>query len=44
MPADVPLPPIWLLGSSGYSAELAAQVGAGFSFAHHLRATTRPPR
>jgi luciferase family oxidoreductase group 1 len=36
MPADVPLPPIWLLGSSDYSAELAAAVGAGFSFAHHF--------
>lgn len=36
MPADVPLPPIWLLGSSGYSAELAAAVGAGFAFAHHF--------
>jgi luciferase family oxidoreductase group 1 len=33
---DVPLPPIWLLGSSGYSAQLAAMVGAGFSFAHHF--------
>jgi luciferase family oxidoreductase group 1 len=36
MPSDVKLPPIWLLGSSGYSAELAAAVGAGFSFAHHF--------
>ncbi len=36
MPADVPLPPIYLLGSSGYSAQLAAHVGAGFSFAHHF--------
>jgi luciferase family oxidoreductase group 1 len=36
MPADVALPPIWLLGSSDYSAELAAAVGAGFSFAHHF--------
>ena len=36
MPSDVPLPPIFLLGSSGYSAQLAAQVGAGFSFAHHF--------
>ena len=36
MPADVPLPPIFLLGSSGYSAQLAAHVGAGFSFAHHF--------
>src|ERR1700733_12830663 len=34
MPADVPLPPIFLLGSSGYSAQLAAAIGAGFSFAH----------
>src|SRR5580698_2476684 len=36
MPDDVPLPPIWLLGSSGYSSELAAQVGMGFAFAHHF--------
>ncbi len=36
MPQDVPLPPIWLLGSSGYSAQLAAIVGAGFAFAHHF--------
>jgi luciferase family oxidoreductase group 1 len=36
MPADVPLPPIYLLGSSGYSAQLAAMIGAGFAFAHHF--------
>jgi luciferase family oxidoreductase group 1 len=36
MPQDVTLPPIWLLGSSGYSAQLAAMIGAGFSFAHHF--------
>jgi luciferase family oxidoreductase group 1 len=30
------LPPIWLLGSSGYSAELAAAVGMGFAFAFHF--------
>jgi luciferase family oxidoreductase group 1 len=36
MPTDVPLPPIFLLGSSGYSAELSAAVGMGFSFAHHF--------
>ena len=36
MPADVKLPPIWLLGSSDYSAELAAAIGAGFAFAHHF--------
>ena len=36
VPADVALPPIWLLGSSDYSAELAAAVGMGFAFAHHF--------
>jgi luciferase family oxidoreductase group 1 len=36
MPSDVALPPLYLLGSSGYSAQLAAHVGAGFSFAHHF--------
>jgi luciferase family oxidoreductase group 1 len=36
VPSDVALPPIWLLGSSGYSAELAAAVGTGFAFAHHF--------
>ena len=36
VPTDVALPPIWLLGSSGYSAELAAMVGTGFAFAHHF--------
>lgn len=36
MPNDVPLPPIWLLGSSDYSAQLSAQIGMGFAFAHHF--------
>ena len=36
MPDDTPLPPIWLLGSSDYSSELAAQVGMGYAFAHHF--------
>ncbi len=36
MPDDVPLPPIWLLGSSDYSAQLSAQLGMGFAFAHHF--------
>jgi luciferase family oxidoreductase group 1 len=36
MPADVPLPPIFLLGSSDYSAQLAGQIGAAYSFAHHF--------
>jgi luciferase family oxidoreductase group 1 len=36
MPADVPLPPIFLLGSSDYSAQVSAQIGAAFAFAHHF--------
>jgi luciferase family oxidoreductase group 1 len=36
MPAGTPLPPIYLLGSSDYSAQLAAHIGAAFSFAHHF--------
>lgn len=36
MPSDVRLPPIWLLGSSGYSARLSAELGMGFAFAHHF--------
>ncbi len=37
-PADVKLPPVWLLGSSGFSAELAARVGVGFAYAAHINA------
>ncbi len=29
-------PPIFLLGSSNYSAQLAAHLGLGFAFAHHF--------
>lgn len=36
MPADVALPPIYLLGSSDYSAQLAGHIGAAFAFAHHF--------
>jgi len=36
MPTDVPLPPVYLLGSSDYSAQLAGHIGAAFSFAHHF--------
>src|SRR6201991_2966844 len=36
MPSDVTLPPIYLLGSSDYSAQLAGHIGAAFSFAHHF--------
>src|SRR5215475_3013586 len=36
MPDDVRLPPIWLLGSSDYSARAAAELGLGFAFAGHF--------
>ncbi len=36
MPDDVQLPPIWLLGSSDYSANVAAELGLGFAFAGHF--------
>lgn len=35
-PEDVPLPPIYLLGSSGFSAEMAAMLGVGYGFAAHF--------
>jgi luciferase family oxidoreductase group 1 len=35
-PADVPLPPIWILGSSDFGARLAAALGLPFSFASHI--------
>ena len=35
-PVDVPLPPIWMLGSSEYGARVAAALGVGFAFARHL--------
>jgi luciferase family oxidoreductase group 1 len=35
-PTEVPLPPIYLLGSSEYSAQVAAQNGFGFGFATHI--------
>jgi luciferase family oxidoreductase group 1 len=42
-PQDVNLPPIWLLGSSDFSARLAAQVGLGFSFAHYINGDAAVP-
>jgi luciferase family oxidoreductase group 1 len=36
LPDEVPLPPVWLLGSSDFGARLAAQLGLGFAFAHHF--------
>ena len=34
----MPLPPIWILGSSDFGARLAARLGYGFAFAHHFSA------
>jgi luciferase family oxidoreductase group 1 len=36
IPADVEPPEIWLLGSSDFSARLSAELGLGFTFAHHI--------
>ncbi len=38
LPDDVPLPPVWLLGSSDWGARFAAQRGFGYAFAHHFSA------
>ena len=35
-PEGVDLPPIWLLGSSGYSAKAAGEMGLGYAFASHF--------
>jgi len=43
IPVDVPLPPVYLLGSSGFSAHLAAQAGLGFSFASHFNRSAAVP-
>jgi luciferase family oxidoreductase group 1 len=43
MPADVVLPPIWLLGSSGYSARAAGQMGFGYGFAAHFSPSDPAP-
>ncbi|WP_078857262.1 LLM class flavin-dependent oxidoreductase [Streptomyces sp. NBRC 109706] len=36
-------PPVWLLGSSGFSAELAGRLGLPFAFAHHFSAAHTIP-
>lgn len=36
VPAEGSRPPIWLLGSSTYSAEVAGKRGLPYAFAHHL--------
>ena len=37
------MPEIWLLGSSGYSAQVAGMLGWPFSFAHHFMARNTLP-
>jgi luciferase family oxidoreductase group 1 len=37
------MPAIWLLGSSGFSAQLAGLLGLPFSFAHHFSAANTLP-
>ncbi|POX46663.1 LLM class flavin-dependent oxidoreductase [Streptomyces sp. Ru72] len=36
-------PPVWLLGSSGFSARLAGMLGLPFAFAHHFSAQNTIP-
>lgn len=36
MPNDVGFPDIWMLGSSENGAQMAASLGLGFAFAHHI--------
>jgi luciferase family oxidoreductase group 1 len=36
VPGNGDMPEVWLLGSSGYSAQLAGLLGLPFSFAHHF--------
>lgn len=37
IPAGVGTPEIWLLGSTDFGARLAAKLGLGFAFAHHIK-------
>jgi luciferase family oxidoreductase group 1 len=43
IPAEGNEPAMWLLGSTGYSAELAGLLGLPFAFAHHLSAANARP-
>jgi len=43
MPGRGDMPAIWLLGSSGFSAQLAGMLGLPFSFAHHFSAANTLP-
>jgi alkanesulfonate monooxygenase SsuD/methylene tetrahydromethanopterin reductase-like flavin-dependent oxidoreductase (luciferase family) len=37
IPQDVPLPPLWILGSSDKGAGIAAKLGVGFAYANHFK-------
>ena len=43
MPDDAALPPIWVLGSSGSSARMAAAAGMGYAFASHFSPAPAAP-
>src|SRR5690606_9120548 len=43
VPGDVPLPPIWMLGSSGAGAAFAGSLGLGYGFASHFSPTPPGP-
>jgi luciferase family oxidoreductase group 1 len=42
-PQGITLPPIWMLGSSGGSARMAGEIGAGYAFAAHFSPTPPGP-
>jgi len=35
-PGDVPLPPVWILGSSDHGSRAAAELGTGYAYAGHF--------
>jgi luciferase family oxidoreductase group 1 len=43
IPAEGNEPAVWLLGSSGYSAQVAGLLGLPFAFAHHFAAVNTEP-
>ena len=43
IPAEGNMPAVWLLGSSGYSAQLAGLLGLPFAFAHHFSSANTLP-
>ncbi|HUA01255.1 MAG TPA: LLM class flavin-dependent oxidoreductase [Candidatus Aquilonibacter sp.] len=36
MPDDVPMPDVWILGTSDFSAQLTAMLGLRYAYAHHI--------